>query len=299
MKIQFTGQNMTTETLMQKVREEVGELDENGEQLLATFKKILQGAAETTMPKSSEDGFISRNITPEEYESLPRIEKRHYLAEAEKLNKRWIENQLNRLNAKWIVVIDGQVVMHGVTLDTYPEDEDFLALYEKTGQFPFVFINPRVFDIEERPTVWHKTRELDDAYPALSIAVLSKNKRFDTEADLDTGAMDCYCSLELLAANGVVKVHSKEFEYTSEHLSRPFIYFIKPLWLELIDDAGTSRKWRTSIFCVADWKLSPFTAINPNRTFLLGRSVLFNLRPRIILDFDARLTAVEFKQATG
>jgi hypothetical protein len=287
---------MTTETLIQKVREEAGELDENGEQLLATFKKILQNAVKTTTPEPSEDSFVSHNITPEEYEALPRVEKRRYLAEAEKLNERWIANHFNSLNAKWIVVVDGQVLMHGSTLDSYPEDEDFFALCEKTGKFPFVFISPRVFDIEERPTVWHKTKELDDAYPALSIAVLSKNKRFDTEADLDTGAVDCYCSLELLTANGIVKLHSKEFEYTSEHLSRPFIYFIKPLWLELIDDAGTSRKWRTSIICVADWKQSPLTAINPNRTFLLGRSVLFNLRPRIILDFDARLTEVEFKQ---
>jgi hypothetical protein len=128
------------------------------------------------------------------------------------------------LNAKWIVVVDGQVLMHGSTLDSYPEDEDFFALCEKTGRFPFVFISPRVFDIEERPTVWHKTK-----------------------------------------------------------------------WLELIDEVGTSHKWRTAIICVANWKRSPFTSINPSRTFLLGRGVLFNLRPRITPDFDARLTEVKFK----
>jgi len=50
---------------------------------------------------------------------------------------------------------------------------------------------------------------------------------------------------------------------------------------------------------VADWHNSPFTAINPNRTFLLGRSGLLNLRPRVILDFDARLTEVEFKEASA
>jgi hypothetical protein len=67
---------MTTETIIQKVREEAGELDENGEQLLATFKKILQNAFKTTTPEPSEDSFVSHNITPEEYEALPRLEKR-------------------------------------------------------------------------------------------------------------------------------------------------------------------------------------------------------------------------------
>jgi len=118
------------------------------------------------------------------------------------------------------MVIDGQVVLHGTTLDTYPEDENFLALCEKTGKYPFVFINPRVFDIEERPAVWHKTNEPDDDYPALPIAIWGNNKCFEADADLDTGAVDCYCALELLTAKGVVNIHSKDVEYLSEHLSR-------------------------------------------------------------------------------
>ncbi|MCI0697059.1 hypothetical protein L0337_34260 [candidate division KSB1 bacterium] len=264
---------MTTETLIQKVREKRGSLNSENEQILAMAMQILHDTENASLPPPSEENFVSRNITPEEYEALLRLEKRHYLAEAEKLNIRWIANQFNSLNAKWIVVIDGQVVMHGATLDTHPEDEEFLAICERTGKFPFVFISPRVFDIEERPTVWHKTKELDDAYPALSVAVLSKTKRFDTEADLDTGAVDCYCSLELLTANKVVKIHSKEFEYTAEHLSRSFSYFIKPLWLELIDEVGISRRWRTAIICVADWKRSPFISINPSRVQAASRGI--------------------------
>jgi len=240
---------MTTETLIQEVREKAGALDENGERLLATIVKILQGADDTATGMAQPSGqiFIGRNITPEEYEALSREEKRRYIADAEKLNKRWVENQFNRLQAKWFMVIDGRVIMHGATLNTYPEDEEFLALCEKTGKFPFAFISPRVFDIEERPTIWHKTNEAYDAYPALPITIADNNRRFQTEADLDTGAIDCYCALELLTANGIFRAQPKNVEYTSKHLSRPFVYFIKAFWVELTDETGTSRRWRTSI----------------------------------------------------
>jgi len=78
-------------------------------------------------------------------------------------------------------------------------------------------------------------------------------------------------------ANGVVKIQPNDRERTSEHLSRPFVYFFKRVWLELIDENGASRQWQTTIVCVDDWNNSPFTSINPDRTFLLGRSVLFKL----------------------
>jgi hypothetical protein len=287
---------MTTETLIQKVRDEVGTLDANGEQLLIKAMKILQGAGDTIKPQPAEEHFVSQNITPEEYEALPRAERRHYQDEAEELNQRWVENQLKRYNAKWIMVIDGQVVMHGATLDDYPEEEDFLALCEKTGKYPFVFLSPSVFAIEESSTSWHLTKDAGDAYPALAMTISGNNRRLETEADLDTGASDCYCDLELLTANRVVKLYSNNFEKTSRHLSQPFIYFTKQLSLEIRDKTRASRQWRTTVICVDDWQNSPFIAINPKRTFLLGRRVLFKLRPRIILDFDARLTEVEFKQ---
>lgn len=172
---------MTSETIIKKVREELGVLDERAEQFVATLKNVLQGSSEAPSHYQSEGSFVSSNITPEEYEALPREDKRRYIADAEKVNKRWVENQLKRLNAKWMMVIDGQVVMHGATLDTYPEDEDFFALCDKTGKYPFVFISPRVFAIEERPVAWHETNEPDDAYPALSVTIWSTNKHFDGE----------------------------------------------------------------------------------------------------------------------
>jgi len=67
---------MTTEIIIKKVREELGVLDERGEQFVDTLKRVLQDTSGVPISESSEEGFVSRNITPEEYAVLPR-EKKH------------------------------------------------------------------------------------------------------------------------------------------------------------------------------------------------------------------------------
>jgi len=284
---------MTTAILIEKLRDELGTFDVPAEQAVAVAREILQRAK--TAPQPLENKFISRNIPLEEYRALSREEKRSYHDEAEELNWRWVENQLNRLNAKWLMVVEGQVVMYGETLDNYPDRKELLALCERIGKYPFAFFSPRVFAIEELSTAWHETKEPDDAYPAISIALFDNSNRFETEADLDTGAVDCYASLEMLTANGVVTIEIDDVGRTSKHLSRAFNYFVAPVWLELIDDKATNKQSRITVICVENWLHSPFTAINPARTCLVGRRALLKLRPRLVLDFDARCTEVQFK----
>jgi hypothetical protein len=290
---------MTTENLIQKVREELGTLDKKSEQAVATAMKILHRTEASAPPEQTEEKFLSQNITLEEYVALPRPERRQYQDQAKKLNTIWIEDQLRKLSARWMMVIEGHVVLHGPTLDNYPEDDEFLNLCQTTGKYPFVFFSKRVFEIEEQSQAWHKTYEPNDLYPAVSISLSGYNHHLAIAADLDTGAMDCYSDLELLSANGIIKIQLQEFEDTSEHLSRPFTYFTKRIWLELIDDAGTHRKRRATVICVDDWQNSPFVSINANRTFLLGRSILLTLQPRLVLDFAAKCTEVQFSEMTS
>jgi len=289
---------MTTETLIKKVHEKVGVMDEYGKQLLSAAMEILQSDDENVKLPPSDESFVSQNISMEEYVALPSPERSRYQSDAEERNRSWIEKQFKNLDANWIMVIDGQVVKHGATLDDYPEDEEIYALQEKTGKCPFVFFSSFLLAIEENVTTWHKTNRRGDAYPALSLTISGNNKQFATEADLDTGAVGCYCALDLLQAKGIIKILPKDIQQISQHLSQPFVYFTKQAWLELVDENGAGRRLRTSLICVNDWPNSPFTTINPNRTFLLGRNVLLNLRPRIVLDFDALLSEVEFKTTT-
>lgn len=289
---------MTTETLITKVREKLGTLDKNGEQILSTVLDVFKEVeALPLLPKTSKESFVSQNITLREYKILSPAKKERYLREAEKLNQDWIENQFRKLKANWIMVVDGQIVLFGAKLKDYPEHNDFLALCRRTGKYPFVFINQRALAVEEHATAWHETYEPGDAYPALSVTVSGNNKYFDTEADLDTGAADCYGALELLTAKGIIKTQPDEARLTSQHLNKQYVYFIKHLWLELVDTTGTKQQCRAMVVCVSNWLNSPFTSINPARTFLLGRSVLLELRPRLILDFANRCTEVQFAKA--
>jgi hypothetical protein len=141
---------MTTETVIEKVRAELGPLDARAEQaVLATFK-VMQDAAFVDMPVySREEVFVGENITLEAYVALPREEKRRYHDEAESRNQFWVETQLEKFGAKWLMVVDGQVVLHGATMDNFPDHEELVALCHRTGKYPFAFFSPRIFWIEE------------------------------------------------------------------------------------------------------------------------------------------------------
>jgi len=287
---------MTSETIIQKVREEVGTLDENGELLLAKIAKVLTTANEVSKPQASAESFVSRNISMEEYRTLPRSERRNYQSDAEERNRHWIEKQFKKLGANWIIVIDGQVVKHGANLGDYPKEKGIRELQQITGKCPFIFFSKFLLSIEENSTLWHSTKDLDDFYPALAMAISGNNKRVATEADLDTGAFECYSDLELLIDHGIVSFDQDDIEQYSKHLSQTFSYLTKEVTIELSDGMGISSECQTTIICVDNWSNSPFVAINPSRTFLLGRRVLLNLRPRVILDFDACSTEVLRKQ---
>jgi hypothetical protein len=181
------GQNMTTQLLIEKVREQIGPLHSQSEQAVAAAMKILRGAQTEPPAQPTDEKFSGRNITLEEYKALPREEKSRYHDEAEELNWRWVQKQLNSLQAKWIMVVDGQVVSHGATLKNFPGREDIVKICERTGKYPFAFFSPRIFAIEELSNPWHTTKDAGDAYPALSISLLGNNNRVQTEADFDTG----------------------------------------------------------------------------------------------------------------
>lgn len=145
---------MTTEILIEKIREELGSLDVPVEQAIAATVKILQNTNAALPP--AEEKFTGRNITLEEYKTLPREEKRRYHDDAEKSNWRWVENQLNRLNAKWLMVVDGKVLNHGSTLINFPDRQELVELCKRTGKYPFAFYSPSMFaiNVKRQLLVW-------------------------------------------------------------------------------------------------------------------------------------------------
>lgn len=168
---------MTTETLIQKVRKEVGELDERSRQLLATAMKIIQNDANGGASPSAHETFLGCNASLDEYRAFSRPERRRYQSEAEALNQKWLDERFQALGANWIMVIDGRIIKHGTSLGDYPREAEIRELQEKTGKCPFVFFSKFLLAIEEVHTPWLTTNKTNGHYPTHAAGLRLAPKR--------------------------------------------------------------------------------------------------------------------------
>jgi len=294
---------MMTETVLNQVRDRLGPLSGEAEQAVTEALEIVRrmnGAplSSAVEKEASDENFKGKNADLQEYLSWTDQQKLEYQTETENSNAKWVEKMMQELNAMWMIVIDGQLVASGPVMRTFPHDEEFDALCRKHGKYPFVFFSPRLFYIEET-LAWHATKFSGDAYPTMRINLKSDAGQTELEADFDTGAVDTYLDLNLLAQKGVVTGIDMRPRQSSSHLGQNYWYTAKSLWLELKDNNGQSRQTEIVAICVANWSLSPFAAINRKRTALVGRDTMLQLQPMVLLDFAKRQTTVEFSTATN
>jgi hypothetical protein len=181
---------MTQEIILQKVRQRLGPLNSQAEQAVKEALEILQMPKETKLPETPEERFVGANVNVAQYKAWSRDVRLKYQTEPEKVNKHWIEKKLQELRAAWMMVVDGQVVAHG-SLTDYPFDDEFGALCERFGKFPFVFLSPSVLMIEEK-LPWYDTVEYGDAYPTVPVTIQGASNHLEVKADFDTGALGLY-----------------------------------------------------------------------------------------------------------
>ncbi|MDZ7362629.1 MAG: hypothetical protein ONB46_18175 [candidate division KSB1 bacterium] len=285
---------MITETVLKQVRDRLGPLNGQAEQAVAAAVEIIR---QMNGPPSSpiiEDSFKGENVSLEEYESWSDDQQARYQSETERNNAKWIEQKMRDLQAMWLIVIDGQIVASGPKLRTFPHDEEFDELCEKTGKFPFVFFSPRMFYIEETVS-WHSTAIPGDSYPTVQVNLKTDAGETELEADFDTGAMDAYLDLDFLLQHRLIMVKKRKIMKDSSHLGQNYRYITKSIWLGAKDKNGQHRHTKIVAICVANWRQSPFVAINPNRTALVGRDTMLQLQPAVLLDFANRQTEVEYR----
>lgn len=291
----MTPEIISQEAVLEKVRTRIGTLDAKAEQAVAQAIAVLNESRQReAAAQPADEKFVSANVSLAQYDAWSPEERFQYLNNAKKVNANWIRKHLQDLNAAWLMVIDGQVIAHGSSIQHLLQDQEFDALCEKYGKYPFVFFNPRLFMIEEA-AAWHRTVEPDDAYPTVAVKLQSAQRSLDLVADFDTGAIDSYFNFDLLIQYGLVKQSHRDYEDESAHLGQNFRFIAKPLRLSIEDQSGNSRETDFFAFCIKNWHSSPFVAINPTRTALVGRSLFFRLAPVVHLDFAARQTAIEFQ----
>ncbi|MCI0697915.1 hypothetical protein L0337_38685 [candidate division KSB1 bacterium] len=289
-------ETVTQEVVLEKVRQRLGSLDTKAEQAVAEVIAILNESRQT-LPQQ-EDEFVSANVSVAQYVAWSPEERFQYLDNAEKANARWVEQQLQKLNAAWLMVIDGQVVAHDADFQNLLKVHEFKALCQKyNGKYPFVFFHPKLFMIEET-TAWHATKEPDDAYPTVVVKLRGERSEATLVADFDTGAAHAYIDLNFLLQRGLLTIETEDYARRSEHLSQSFSFFAKPLWFSVQDQSGKLKEVEFFACCIKEWRTSPFVAINPNRTALLGRGLFHKLAPIVHLDFAARQTEIEFHNST-
>jgi len=143
-------ETVTQEDVLEKVRERLGSLDAKAEQAVAQALAVLNEALKReTSAQPMEKKFVSANVSLAQYEAWSPEERFQYLNNAKKINASWIKKHFGDLRAAWLMVIDGQVITHGRSIQQLPQEEAFDTLCETHGKYPFVFFNPRLFMIEE------------------------------------------------------------------------------------------------------------------------------------------------------
>jgi hypothetical protein len=286
-------ETVTSEVMIEKVRQRLGSLYGNAEQAVAEAIAIINEPGQR-LSQQTEAPFVSANVSVTQYVAWSPEERLQYLNNAEKVNARWVKRQFQKLNAAWLMVIDGQVVAYDADVDNLPRAQDFNALCQKyDGKYPFVFFHPKLFMIEET-TAWHATNEPDDAYPTVVVKLRGEHSESTLVADFDTGATRAYIDLNFLLQHGLLTIEAEDYAQRSEHLSQSFSFFAKPLRFSVQDQSGKLKEAELVVFCIKHWHASPFVAINPNRIALVGRRLFHKLAPIVHLDFAARQTEVEF-----
>lgn len=93
--------------------------------------------------------FVGKNLLPEEYPRLSFEERAALQWRLKQQNRNWLQKQFAKLNAAWLVVVDGKVIASGKTLKNRPTSPQILKICRRTGKFPFIFVNDKFITIEE------------------------------------------------------------------------------------------------------------------------------------------------------
>jgi hypothetical protein len=85
----------------------------------------------------------------DEYLALTDDERDSIHTSAYSKYRNWIDEELERRKAEWMLVVGGDVIETGETLDEYPSREKLYKIGYQFGVIPFVFVaNPiKVFSI--------------------------------------------------------------------------------------------------------------------------------------------------------
>lgn len=269
------------------------ELDRVEKRLASARDKKNGNAPISASPQALRELFA---ISFDEYLATP-LEERHaiQISAYEKYSK-WIEQELERHQARWILVCGGKVIESSPTLRDYPRREKVRLVGEQYGLMPFVFVRGPM--IEE--SIW-TVLPYNDSYPTLPIIAAAENEKpsslkakgwLITDADLDTGSPDVLIDYDRLVEKDIIASQNVDEVHTHSHLERQYHFHILPILIGVMTEAEKIIAGVIEVFCVRDWAKSPLILSNRSRQALVGRNLLYELPLRIELDGRKRITQI-------
>jgi hypothetical protein len=278
---------MTKEEILVELEKRIGPLDEKAREAVSATVELIEQAPspQSLVPKPK---FQGENPPFAVTAQLSLDERSQRLQELIEQNRAWLERKCHELPAGWLMVIDGEVIAHGHTLQEFPESEQIEAVGQQTGKFPLLFIHPSLVAIEET-TAWHSTATPGDSYPTLPITLENGAVSLSLTADFDTGAVDIFTDGDWLESQGLIQITATDVSFFDAHLGGSYTYLVKPVTVVLTAN-GVARRETYKIVCVRHWASSPFVQINPNRQALVGRGICLRLQPVVELDFAHQVT---------
>jgi|GEM_PF-1654006 len=267
---------------------------ERVEKRLASAREKKNGNAPVpAAPPVSRDLFA---ISFDEYLAMSLEELYAIQISAYEKYSKWIAQELERHQARWILVCGKEVIESSPTLRNYPKSQKVETVGEQRGLMPFVFVRGPI--IEE--SIW-TVLPYNDSYPTLPIIVAAENEKplnlkanglAITDADLDTGSTDIMLDYDLVVDKGIIERQNVKQVHTHSHLGREFRYHTLPIWVGVITETDEMIAGVIDVLCVRDWAKSPLIASNHSRQALVGRNLLYELPLRIELDGRKRITQI-------
>jgi len=252
--------------------------------------KRMQDKIKATAPKN--DVF---SLHFEEYVALSDDERERIQLRAYQLNHSWVDAELDRLGAQWLLVCRGEVIQSSPTLRDYPSREKLVAVGKESGCVPFVFVKEPL--IEE--SVWSSLPGVD-FYPTLQIAIGARGCRVEDlsatglvfMADFDSGSPNLFLDYERMLSGNIIDRQPVDQTHFRPHLGQVYCFHVWPVVVGVTDEQGRIKTQEFPGLCVRNWQQSPLCRVNPNREALAGRNLLLEFPLRLELNGRQRMTTV-------
>jgi hypothetical protein len=207
----------------------------------------------------------------------------------------WIDAELNRLGAEWMLVCDGEVIESSPTLKDYPSREKLMQIGQQRGLVPFVFVKAPL--IEE--SGW-STLAGDDFYPTIRLTVAASGANTqqlpasgeEFVADFDSGSPNLFMDYDRMLASQIIDDQPVDQAHFRSHLGQVYRYHVLSLLIGAWSEDGLVKAREFSALCVRDWRQSPLCLVNSDREALAGRNLLIEFPLRLELDGARRVTRI-------